>query len=302
MRTIRHLRRIMVAAALVALAAPAAEALGLQAASALGPEVTVGRPENGYRGRLTLTPDHGPPGTPVKLAADGLPPDQEFQLVWRTVNGHWKVADAEYHGREYDPVAYLIARVKTDAAGHFAASFAAPEDFGFAHDIVVQQGGRLFTQAGFSIDTTVELSEKRGPVGTPITVTVRGIGWRNLQNSWLLLYDNNFTGWISSVTTGGTARFTIPATGQPGDHVIEVVHGDYTFPYRNMQQSPQPDRPQFALRFTVTKGEPVLPRASAKQAQTTVGRLPPAGDAGGLAAIRRGRDPGHRGWQGLCAG
>ena len=31
--------------------------------------------------------------------------------------GLWKVADAEYHGREFTPVAYEIAKAKTDQAG-----------------------------------------------------------------------------------------------------------------------------------------------------------------------------------------
>ena len=97
------------------------------------------------------------------------------------------------------------------------------------------------------------------PVGTPIPIEVHGIGWRELEDSWVLLYDNRFTGWMSTITTGGTARFTIPATGQPGRHVIEVLHSDFTFPYRNMQQSPEPDRPQFKIGFTVTPGPPVLP-------------------------------------------
>ena len=100
----------------------------------------------------------------------------------------------------------------------------------------------MFTQVGFSIDMTVTISPESGPVGTPITVEVKGIGWRQLFNSWVLLYDNNFTGWISAVTTGGSAKFTIPATGRPGVHLIEVLHGEFTFPYRNMQQNPEPDR------------------------------------------------------------
>jgi len=105
----------------------------------------------------------------------------------------------------------------------------------------------------------VEISPKSGPVGTPITVEVKGIGWRSLVNSWDLLYDNNFTGWISSVTTHGSARFTIPATGGPGVHILQVLHGELTFPYRNMQQSPEPDRPRWAIPFTVTVGAPVVP-------------------------------------------
>ena len=228
-------------------------------AKALGPEVAIGEPSGGYVGRLIVAPEHGPTGTPVTVTAQGLPAEEEFQLVWRTVDGAWKVTDAEYHGREYRAVAYEIAKAKTDQAGRLSANFVVPEDFGFMHDIVLQQSGRLFTQTGFSIDMAVEISPKSGPVGTPITVEVKGIGWRSLVNSWDLLYDNNFTGWISSVTTHGSARFTIPATGGPGVHILQVLHGELTFPYRNMQQSPEPDRPRWAIPFTVTVGAPVVP-------------------------------------------
>src|SRR5580704_8412283 len=116
------------------------------AAAALGPKVAIGEPANGYVGRLAASPSHGPAGTPVTLSAEGLPPRQEFQLVWSTALGEWQVADAEYHGREFTPVAYEIARAVTDEAGRLAAHFIAPEDYGFLHDIVLQHGGRLFTQ------------------------------------------------------------------------------------------------------------------------------------------------------------
>jgi len=93
----------------------------------------------------------------------------------------------------------------------------------------------------------------------------------------MLLYDNHFTGWISAVTTAGLGSFTIPATGEPGVHVLEVLHGEFTFPYRNMGQSPEGGRPHFALRFTVTPGAPVLPPPASEQAQQSVRRLLPAG-------------------------
>ena len=44
-----------------------------------------------------------------------------------------------------------------------------------------------------------------------------------------------------------------------------------------MQQNPEPDRPRWAIPFTVTPGAPVLPLPPAEQAQTTVRRLPPPG-------------------------
>jgi hypothetical protein len=244
----------------------------------LGPETAVAKAKDGYSGRLSVEPVHGPAGTPAKVSGSGLPANSELQLLWRTAKGRWKVNGPYYLGREYKPVAYQIATVRTDAAGAFTHTFTIPEDFGFSHDIIVQTPGRLFTQTAFDIDMTMTISPKSGPVGTPITVDVKGIGWRYLQNSWMLLYDNKFTGWISAVTTGGSARFTIPATGRPGVHIIESMHGAFTFPYRNTQQNPMPGQPLFALKFTVTPGKPVLPPPPERQVQTSVRGLPPDGE------------------------
>ena len=47
----------------------------------------------------------------------------------------------------------------------------------------------------------------------PVAIEVQGIGWPELEGSWVLLYDNKFTGFMSAITTGGTARFTLTATG-----------------------------------------------------------------------------------------
>ena len=103
-------------------------------AAALGPQVEVGEPSNGYVGRLDVFPTHAPAGTPVTLIAAGLPPSQEFQLVWNTATGAWKVTEAEYHGREFTPVAYEIAKAKTDQSGRLSVNFIAPDDYGFMHD------------------------------------------------------------------------------------------------------------------------------------------------------------------------
>jgi hypothetical protein len=268
-----------VACALLALSLISpARSVAAPAPSALGPEVGVSKPRDGYVGRMDVSPEHGPAGTPVTVTAEGLPPGQEFQVVWVTVDGSWNVSDAEYHGREFSQIAYEIARVKADQSGRLSAKFIAPDDFGFLHDIVLQQGDRLFTQVAYSLDMTVEISPKSGPVGTPINVEVKGIGFRSLYNSWDLIYDNNFTGWISAVTTRGSASFTIPATGAPGVHILEVMHGELTFPYRNPEQNPAPGRPRFEFAFTVTDGAPVLPPAPERQAQTNVRKLPPPGE------------------------
>jgi len=269
---------IVFAVLALALTAPVERAAAGASAAALGPQVSVGTPENGYVGLLAVTPKHAPAGAPVTLSAEGLPPGQEFQLVWSTAIGAWNVTDTEYHGREFTPAAYEIAKARSDAAGRLTASFIAPEDYGFLHDIVLQQGGRLFTQVAFNLDMTIEISPKSGPPGTPIKVDVKGIGYRPLYNSWDVIYDNNFTGWISSVTTKGSASFTIPATGGPGPHIIEVLHGELTVPYRNPEQNPAPGRPRFEFSFLVTDGAPVPPPPPGQQAQKSVRVLPPQGE------------------------
>lgn len=270
-------RALILLAALLAVPSLGASRAEAALATDFGPEVAAAQPANGFVGKLSVAPLHASVGANVTVSGDALPANQEFDLVWRTVKGGWKAANGEYHGREYAPVGYRIARVKTDAAGKFAASFVVPDDFGFQHDIMLQQGTKLFTQAGFNLDMVMKVTPENGPPGTPITFDIKGIGWRELENSWMVVYDNNFTGWISSVSTHGSAHFTIPATGPTGTHVLQLIHGEFTFPYMNPQQNPVPDRPRFKTNFTVTRGQAVLPPPVEAQTQKSIRNLPKPG-------------------------
>jgi hypothetical protein len=58
-------------------------------------------PAGGFVGKLSVTPQGGPAGTHVTVRGEAFAPEQEFDLVWRTVKGRWKVTVAEYHGREF---------------------------------------------------------------------------------------------------------------------------------------------------------------------------------------------------------
>ncbi len=110
-------------ALLVALLAciAAMDALAAPLPSQLGPEVAMTRPRDGYVGRLNVSPEHGPAGTPVTVTAEELPPNQEIPARLAHREGNWKVDDAEYHGRDFKPVAYEIAKVKSDHAGRLTA-------------------------------------------------------------------------------------------------------------------------------------------------------------------------------------
>lgn len=94
--------------------------------SAFGPEVKIGEPRNGFVGSMDVAPYHGKAGDSFTVTGTKLPPNQEFQLVWSTVDGRWKVDGENYKGREYQPASYQMARIKTDAAGKFTAKFVTP--------------------------------------------------------------------------------------------------------------------------------------------------------------------------------
>src|SRR5258708_26231353 len=91
----------LVLPAVVSLALMSQKPAAAAPAAALGPQVEVGEPANGYVGRLDVSPAHAPAGTPVTLSAQGLPPRQEFQPVWDTATGAWNVTEAEYHPPEF---------------------------------------------------------------------------------------------------------------------------------------------------------------------------------------------------------
>ena len=215
----------------------------------------------------------------MTITAEGLPAEQEFDLVWRTVIGTWKVADAEYHGREYKPIAYRIGKVRTDIAGRASATFIAPEDYGFNHDIVLQQGARLFTQTGFNLDMTVKLSPESGPPGTPITVEVKGIGWRHLQNSYVLLYDNNFTGWMSTVTTGGSATLhRFPPSASPACTCLNCCMPISRLPTATCSNRPSPIARVLPCSSGSRRMRRCCPPPPERQVQANVRGLPEPGD------------------------
>lgn len=233
-----------------------------------------------YVGSFSLEPAKGAIGSRVSATGGGYDPDVDLQLAWQAFEGSWLTDDTSenYHGREYRETLQPLGTVHTDSSGGFATSFTVPDGFGFGHDVRVIQDHVVRNQASFQVEMRVSISPENGPPGTPITVDVEGIGVSPLHSSWELTYDNRFTGWMSSVTTNGHARFTIPAAGAPGAHVLKVLHGSFTFPYLNMQQSPDPSRPTFTRIFTITNGEPILPPPVSQQQPDTIAGEAPIGD------------------------
>ncbi len=186
-------------------------------AAELGPEVPLREPSGGYVGQLKVAPPRGPAGTPIAVTRRGIPGRAGIRAGLahreRRVEGCERRVSTgastrrrlpDRHGEErlLGPHRAWLRR-----AGRFRL---------LARRRAAASAGRLLTQTAFHLDMAAKLAGAAGgPAGSPIAIEVQGIGWRELEGSWVVLYDNKFTGFISAVTTGGTARFTIPATGTP---------------------------------------------------------------------------------------
>ena len=211
---------------------------------------------------LKTTPDVAVPGKPVTITGAGLPKSKDVKLVWMTANVRWiidpKADSVDYIGRKVDKIGVALANAQTDASGAFKASFRVPRDFGGLHDIFAVVDGKQIAKGGFLLERTVKISPTRGPVGTPIKVTVVGMGSPTYESVGSVLYDNKFAGAISANTTRGISVFTIRASGGVGTHWIEVAGSSHTVPYLNMQQSPVPwtDGHRLQFRVTADKGAP----------------------------------------------
>src|SRR6266542_3694169 len=231
-------------------------------------------------GKFAVEPAHGPWDTKVTATASGLAPNTKYDLVWTTATGSWKLSDdrSKYVGREYRPVQKVLQSPTTDGSGAFSATFAVPQGFGYAHDVMVIDPSKTIRNTSlFDVDMETRITPTSGPVGTPITIEVRGIGWQSYQNSFQLAYDNAYTGWVSSITTDGYAKVVIPATGQPGTHYITLGHSEFGAPYMNPNQQPVvASRPFPHIAFTVTEGAAVKAAAAETQGFAQIAARPVA--------------------------
>jgi hypothetical protein len=206
---------------------------------------------------LKTTPDDAVAGTKFTVAGTGLPASKDVTIVWMTANVRYvldvKSDSVDYLGRKVDKIGVALGTAKTDAAGAFTSQMTAPKDFGGLHDLYAVVDGVQVAKGGFLLERQVTISPKRGPVGTPITISVVGMGSPTYESVGAVLYDNHYVGAVSANTTRGVTTFKIRAAGKPGVHWIEYAGSSHTVPYLNMEQSPVPWTDSHRLKFTVTK-------------------------------------------------
>ncbi len=238
-------------------------------------------------------------GASVQATATGLPPANPVDLAWGTVDGGWVIEDYyHFRGKKYSETTTALGRFPVDAAGRLDARFTIPEDYGGVHDVIALIGGKPVAQNGISVTQTFELTPRSGPVGTLIELTVKGLGWRTMESTWVVNWDNHEVGWVSAASTHGSAVARFRATGPVGDHLAKLYTGWQGQGYLNYEQSPVAGlpRPEFAFRTTPGRAaqaayaEPYqpqpIPKTELQVAGATLALTPTQGPVGTRAILR----------------
>ena len=194
-------------------------------------------------------------GSTIEATADGLPPGRTVDLLWQTVKGGWVIEDYfHFRGKKFTETSQPIATAETSDDGRLVAHFTVPEDYGGVHEVVVSDRGTPIAQGGVEVTQTFEITPKEGPVGTPIEVRAHGLGWRTMESTWVVNWDNSEVGWVSATGTRGTATARLRASGDAGQHQVRVYSGYMGQSYLNHEQAPNAYLPRPAFTFRITPG------------------------------------------------
>ena len=192
-------------------------------------------------------------GSAVQAAAGGLPAGKTVDLRWGTVTGGWVIEDYyHFRGKKYSETTSSLGRFPVDSSGRLYASFPIPEDYGGVHEVTAAIDGRTVAQGAISVSQTFAMTPTSGPAGTPIELKVTGLGWRTMESTWVVNWDNRELGFVSAAATHGSAIARFRATGPIGDHIVKLYTGWQGLGYLNYEQSPVAalPRPQFTFRTT----------------------------------------------------
>jgi hypothetical protein len=214
-----------------------------------------------YTAKLQFTPPHAQVGTTVQIQGSGYPAGADVELVWYTAEGRYELeGGTEFVGQRTEQRSSVLTTLKADASGNVNSTIAIPLDFGGSHDVRGRVSGQEMSQASLTIDPTFSLEPREGPIGTPVELRIVGVDSRPNINTWHVLYDNHYLGFMSAVTTHGVAVARFRAAGPVGDRTVSVWHNSFFgVPYLNWQQGPFKDVPSANFTFRVTSDPGPLP-------------------------------------------
>lgn len=197
----------------------------------------------------TLSKTSGPINTKVKFSATGLTSTGTHQLVWATVVGN----RVNCTGTCWIYNSVPLGSVNV-TGGSISSDVTIPDNLGGWHVVQLKQGDVIQAQASFYVKHSImsfldkkgkvigmglakaDLSGSaeafaRGGAGAPsttfkagevITISIKGVGWTQLDNTMAVTYDNSYVGYGCGFNSNGYMVIHITATGAPGTHIIDL--------------------------------------------------------------------------------
>ena len=192
-------------------------------------------------------------GASAQATVSGLPSGKAVDLTWGTVTGGWVIEGYYYfRGKKYSETTTSLGKYQVDASGRLSARFIIPEDYGGVHEVIALIDGKPVAQNAINLTQSFSITPTSGPVGTAIELKVAGLGWRTMESTWVVNWDNQELGFVSAASSRGSAVARFRATGPPGNHVVKLYTGWQGLGYLNYEQSPVAalPRPQFTFHTT----------------------------------------------------
>lgn len=218
--------------------------------------------------KLELKYDRAVVGANVRAMAEGLPAGETVDLTWGTVTGGWVIQDYYYfRGRKYSDSNLSLGKYSVSASGRLDATFSIPEDYGGVHDVIATIHGKVVAQNGIEVTQSFALTPSSGPIGTPIELRVKGLGWRPMENTWIVEWDNRETGIVTAAGTRGSAVARFRAAGPAGNHFLKIYTGWQGQSYLNFEQAPNAYLPRPDFTFRTTSSPSLTPSAYADEYQ-----------------------------------
>lgn len=240
--------------------------LNFSSARAAGSQAAT-KPDANPIQKLELKYDKPVVGAKVR-ATEGLPAGETVELKWSTVTGGWVIQNYYYfRGRKYSETTQSLGKFPVNANGRLDATFAIPEDYGGVHDVTATIDGKAVAQNGLEVTQSFEMTPASGPIGTPIELRVKGLGWRAMENTWVVNWDNRAAGFVTAAGTRGSAVARFRASGPVGDHFLKIYTGWQGQSYLNFQQAPNAYLPRPDFKFRTTPGPSSTPVTYADEYQ-----------------------------------
>lgn len=197
----------------------------------------------------TLTPTSGPVLSKTRLHVTGLPVDGTVDLKFSTVVGsRVDCPNGSTSCWKFNP---LPLGTGTVSGGVLDQDVTIPDNLGGFHVVQVLQGGKLMAQSVFLVKHSIDvfkdakgkvisvgvaradnsLAKLPAGVGAPtytfkpgeeFTISIRGVGWTQMDNTMNVTYDNSHIGYGCGFNSNGYMVIHLVATGEPGTHTVDL--------------------------------------------------------------------------------